>query len=1303
MARRTAPLVLALVATSRRAGADRRSGHPGRLGRFRRRGSAARAPELSVDETPPRWLDRGSALGGRRIALLVGIGKHSRHPLWDLPWVAEDLRLVGNALREKAGFHEVTTLLDRDVSRESVETKLREAGGRLGAKGNLLLVWWVGHGFLNDRGECSYFLPHADERAEGDRIEYSNTLGESEIAALLAPFREAGKTSVVFVADACRVAVQAPAPDRKPREVTLADATLYSTGRGRYAVPAPDQKRSAFAVSFEDALSDLSRKSSATVHDLWVSTTERMARDDRLEQRPELVASGDGAKAIKVFDRADLELGVRVVEGLSPTSEIRAAVVQVVDRKAETPDARFGGLAEGSYRIQVSRDGYIPRVVSVDLDEARSGSILEVALWPQVEILEGLVRNGYDRPQAGVSVKLEGSFAGLIRDWHRTDARTDRQGRYVFPVPPGAAVDGIAVSAGPKDVRRLPVDLSRLRPREEVRGPWVLRSYDLGTLVLSAAAVVEVRDLGLRGGDARTWEEAEKFLSEGRTEDLDLAVSYYEEVAPRVAKGKESVVRGRVQRAYRELIAHLVARGRYEEGRARADDALRDFPGDSLFEEARETCVREAIPEDLRSLLTEASRAAGAGDLRLAETRYRELSARAESLTSYYRDQVDANLAAVVETLFLDALSALGTSWRGGDVVTSVRSFEEVRRLRPDYGPLRAWEAKLRDHLDAAPPSGDAPTVPGFTFVARNTQGYHEYRHDLTRMNFVLLPGGSSTMGSPDGEPARDDDEGPVHEVELSPFLIAKHEVTQSEWSFFMGSNPSRFQGPDRPVERVSWEECREFCRKAGLRLPTEAQSEYACRGGTRSPIWSGGLTILGTHNAPDLDPLAWYGGNSGVEEPEACVSSEWPEKQYPHDRAGSHAVGRKRPNAFGLHDVLGNVWEWCEDAYDSGFYASPDASAKDPIRWEAGEVNRVCRGGGWGSEARECRSAFRSFREAPGGGDVGFRPVSFPLVLQDSGAMVVAETLESEPGEADPPGEAGPPEIPGFTFLSDNAQGYPELLHHATDLVFVLLPGGEFAMGSPESEAGRDVDEGPVHQVELSRFLIAKHEVSQAHWEKLMGSNPSRFQGPDLPVERVSWIECVEFCRKTGLELPTEAQWEYACRAGTSSPFSAGEDVTPDQVNYHGEKPYGAGAAGLFRQTTVAVDSLEPNSFGLHHMHGNVWEWCRECVRGRILRHDRGHGRRPRARAGWREPPLPGRQLGGVRQPVPVRVPSVVRRDQVRHRPRLPSRVRSVEVGSSRIEQPATGDAGRRKAAIHADQTASDPGTGDLAWFKTG
>ncbi len=120
----------------------------------------------------------------------------------------------------------------------------------------------------------------------------------------------------------------------------------------------------------------------------------------------------------------------------------------------------------------------------------------------------------------------------------------------MFPVPPGAAVDGIAVSAGPKDVRRLPVDLSRLRPREEVRGPWVLRSYDLGTLVLSAAAVVEVRDLGLRGGDARTWEEAEKFLSEGRTEDLDLAVSYYEEVAPRVAKGKESVVRGRVQSAY---------------------------------------------------------------------------------------------------------------------------------------------------------------------------------------------------------------------------------------------------------------------------------------------------------------------------------------------------------------------------------------------------------------------------------------------------------------------------------------------------------------------------------------------------------------------------------------------------------------------------------------------------------------------------------------------------------------------------------------------------------------------------------
>ncbi len=186
-------------------------------------------------------------------------------------------------------------------------------------------------------------------------------------------------------------------------------------------------------------------------------------------------------------------------------------------------------------------------------------------------------------------------------------------------------------------------------------------------------------------------------------------------------------------------------------------------------------------------------------------------------------------------------------------------------------------------------------------------------------------------------------------------------------------------------------------------------------------------------------------------------------------------------------------------------------------------------------------------------------------------------------------------PVTPDFTPLGKNAQGYEEFREERTGIVFVKLPGGKFQMGSPASEAERHDDEGPVHEVTLSPFLIAKYEVTQAQWKRVMGTSPSHFKGKDLPVEQVSWGECQEFCKKTGLSLPTEAQWEYACRAGTNTPFSFGATITSEQVNYNGKYPYGGAPKGLDRRKTVAVGSLPANGFGLHDMHGNVWEWCED------------------------------------------------------------------------------------------------------------
>ena len=179
------------------------------------------------------------------------------------------------------------------------------------------------------------------------------------------------------------------------------------------------------------------------------------------------------------------------------------------------------------------------------------------------------------------------------------------------------------------------------------------------------------------------------------------------------------------------------------------------------------------------------------------------------------------------------------------------------------------------------------------------------------------------------------------------------------------------------------------------------------------------------------------------------------------------------------------------------------------------------------------------------------------------------------------------------FESLGKNEQGLPEYRHRNTGIEFVSLPGGTFLMGSPGTEARRMETEGPAHEVRLSAFLIAKYEVTQELWQKVMGRTPSRFKGQNRPVERVSWNDCQEFCKRSGLSLPTEAQWEYACRAGTQTPFWFGATTTTDQVNHDGSVPYGGGTKGTSRGTTLPVDALEPNGFGLYNMHGNVWEWC--------------------------------------------------------------------------------------------------------------
>jgi formylglycine-generating enzyme required for sulfatase activity len=206
--------------------------------------------------------------------------------------------------------------------------------------------------------------------------------------------------------------------------------------------------------------------------------------------------------------------------------------------------------------------------------------------------------------------------------------------------------------------------------------------------------------------------------------------------------------------------------------------------------------------------------------------------------------------------------------------------------------------------------------------------------------------------------------------------------------------------------------------------------------------------------------------------------------------------------------------------------------------------------------------------------------------------------------------------------------QVFVEELGVGAPLIMTRTPAGTFQIGSPKQEQGRSAQEGPVHEVRLAEFLIGQTPITQAqwrlvagwipreweHWGRDLNPEPAKFQGEEArllagetnaderPVERVSWLDAMEFCsrlsQRTGRNytLPSEAQWEYACRAGTTRPFHFGDTISPELANYNGDYAFVDGPKGINREQTtpvLGVGQFPANAWGMHDMHGNVYEWC--------------------------------------------------------------------------------------------------------------
>jgi formylglycine-generating enzyme required for sulfatase activity len=536
-------------------------------------------------------------------------------------------------------------------------------------------------------------------------------------------------------------------------------------------------------------------------------------------------------------------------------------------------------------------------------------------------------------------------------------------------------------------------------------------------------------------------------------------------------------------------------------------------------------------------------------------------------------------------------------------------------------------------------------TVAGRTFKVEQAgkdggDGFTNY----LGMEFAWIPAGTFTMGSPADEPGRLTDES-QHQVTLTQdFYMMTTEVTQAQWEAVMGSNPSRFTvcGGDCPVERVSWEDVQDFIAALSAmdgrtyRLPTEAEWEYAARAGTTTAFYSGGITNAEWSSCipldPNLDLIGWYCGNDKVD-----------------GTSTTHPVAQKQPNAFGLYDTSGNVWEWVQDW--SGSY--PDGAVVNPTGPDSGSV-RVVRGGSWEYDARSCRSARRSsstpsyrsyytgFRLAlspaescahaispesrslgvsGGTGNISVTApagcawtaasnagwISVTSGASSSGNGTVSYSVAANTGTSS---RTGTLTVAGRIFTVEQAgQIGGDRFTNFLGMEFVRIPAGTFMMGSPVDEPGWSSDE-ILHQVTLTQdYYMMTTEVTQAQWETVMGSNPSYFTacGGDCPVDSVSWNDIQDFIAALNAmdgqtyRLPAEAEWEYAARAGTTTAFYNGgithAGVSPvdpnlDEIGWYwgnSDVSYSPNYSGF---GTHPVARKQPNAFGLYDISGNTYEW---------------------------------------------------------------------------------------------------------------
>lgn len=904
--------------------------------------TADRTESIQLATVPLRWSASGSKTS--RAAVLIAADSYAGNSAWALPSAATSVDVVRDMLVDRCGFarESITVLRGQDVSADRVEAAIAQAGEQLrGASDGLLWVYLCGHGWVVE-GEQHVFTYLTRE----DEGRYHKTLGRGDLVRWMAAVRsKAARCEGVLVVDACRRNVGDPPPRAK---LVRSDVwELYGVKDGQLVAAGNGGEAFAFTKALADAVAALAPGGDADLRRVVTEAAPR-TRSATSVQEPELREPADAGTAPSLVLRNRVRFTARAVDALSGVL-LPGASVGFDDQKHNAPTGEVGLAGSPSEHVlALAAPGYLPRTERLVLKPEQTGASVDVPLYPAVTLVRGQV----DPPSV---VKLRALVDGARVGYHVLETTSDARGAFELRLPKlaGARVDVLQDGKVLVPVE-LPAVAQSLLSSGDSDGVGLVEvrvALPTGTVARPANAPTFAND-----ADRIDWDRAQRMVDAGRYDLAREAAASLRQVDGLTAWRQWLDSRW----AEKELVDGLRA-GKERGDWAQVDEVVRWWKLGGREVDNRERIA--ALVEEIRHehMPLEARRAYEQANLAFAEGQadaaLQGYLAVRDRLTPYYQALVKPQVERLRLQLYEQHMNAAAQAELDGDAAAALdayaRALPHNDRARTPATRLLARHPRLADSAAAKQIGVVAPTAAADAAAAR--------ARITATIGLIMVPIGAQEFVR--GTPGGSGDEKPVRVKITKPYWIGETEVTQAQWREVMGTTPWKGQrttteGDDVAATHVSWSDALEFCRKLTERerasgrlpdgyryiLPTQAEWELACRAGSSAAYCFG-------DDAGLLGQFAVFDGA--------------------RRGAYAHAVKQRKPSAWGLYDMHGNVTEWCLDTWDR---SREDRSDELVDPYISGGPWRLRLGGGWDDSAQRCRSASRMPERDRVDGNRGFR-----------------------------------------------------------------------------------------------------------------------------------------------------------------------------------------------------------------------------------------------------------------------------------------------------------------------------------------